>query len=192
MVCTNTFITLYIYFRGHQAEFFHYKPSQAKPSYGKNIPSQAKPKLHQKKPNQAKPSLLISKKKPSQAKPSRKAKIILQVGPSQYSKLKKNLYIVIKFHNTINFRDSEKVWFWCQGWKVIRYSHDELPDEMPSQNQASALFLNLQAKPSQARNPFFVIQAKPSRLGLAWLGLFLGDSKPAWWPLLKGTTAPSK
>ena len=29
--------------RGHQAEFFHYKPSQAKPSYGKNIPSQAKP-----------------------------------------------------------------------------------------------------------------------------------------------------
>ena len=28
---------------------------------------------------------------------------------------------------------------------------------------------------SQARNPFFVIQAKP-----AWLGLFLGDSKPAW------------
>ena len=74
---------------------------------------------------------------------------LLQVGPSQYSKLKKNLYIVIKFHNTINFRDSEKVWFWCQGWKVIRYSHDELPDEMPSQNQASALFLNLQAKPSQ-------------------------------------------
>ena len=43
--------------RGHQAEFFHYKPSQAKPSYGKNIPSQAKPKLHQNKPNQAKPSL---------------------------------------------------------------------------------------------------------------------------------------
>ena len=128
---------------------------------------QAKPKLHQNKPNQAKPSLLISKNKTSQAKPSRKAKIILQVGPSQYSKLKKNLYIVIKFHNTINFRDSEKVWFWCQGWKVIRYSHYELPDEMPSQNQASALFLNLQAKPSQARNPFFVIQAKPSRLGLA-------------------------
>ena len=153
--------------RGHQAEFFHYKPSQAKPSYGKNIPSQAKPKLHQKKPNQAKPSLLISKKNPSQAKPSRKAKIILQVGPSQYSKLKKNLYIVIKFHNTINFRDSEKVWFWCQGWKVIRYSHDELPDEMPSQNQASALFLNLQAKPSQ--EPLFcnTSQAKPAWLGLA-------------------------
>ena len=59
--------------RGHQAEFFHYKPSQAKPSYGKNIPSQAKPKLHQKKPNQAKPSLLISKK--NQAKPSQAGKL---------------------------------------------------------------------------------------------------------------------
>ena len=58
-------------------------------------------------------------------------------------------------------------------------------NSLPSQTQACALFLNLQAKPSQARNPFFVIQAKPSRLGLAWLGLFLGDSKPAWWPLQK-------
>ena len=144
---------------------------------------QAKPSQSYTKRSQTKPSQASWFLKKNQAKPSRKAKIILQVGPSQYSKLKKNLYIVIKFHNTINFRDSEKVWFWCQGWKVIRYSHDELPDEMPSQNQASALFLNLQAKPSQARNPFFVIQAKPSRLGLAWLGLFLGDSKPAWWPL---------
>ena len=145
---------------------------------------QAKPSQSYTKRSQTKPSQASWFLKKNQAKPSRKAKIILQVGPSQYSKLKKNLYIVIKFHNTINFRDSEKVWFWCQGWKVIRYSHDELPDEMPSQNQASALFLNLQAKPSQARNPFFVIQAKPSRLGLAWLGLFLGDSKPAWWPLV--------
>ena len=53
-------------------------------------------------------------------------------------------------------------------------------NSLPSQTQACALFLNLQAKPSQARNPFFIIQAKPSRLGL-----FLGDSKPAWWPLLR-------
>ena len=56
-------------------------------------------------------------------------------------------------------------------------------NSLPGQTQACALFLNWQAKPSQARNPFFVIQAKPSRLDLAWLGLFLGDSKPAWWPL---------
>ena len=87
--------------------------SQAKPSLYMVKFFQAKPSQSYTKRSQAKPSpsLLISKKKPSQAKPSRKAKIILQVGPSQYSKLKKNLYIVIKFHNTINFRDSEKVWF---------------------------------------------------------------------------------
>ena len=66
--------------RGHQAELFHYKPSQAKPLYGKIFPSQAKATPKEAKPS---PSLLISKKNSSQAKPSRKAKIILQARPSQ-------------------------------------------------------------------------------------------------------------
>ena len=61
---------------------------------------------------------------------------------------------------------------------LVIFNYNELPDQMPNQNQANA-HLNLQAKQSQIPMTTYY---KPSQSNCQ-ADLFLAHSKPTWWPL---------